>query len=341
MEALALYYPENHQLHSLYGHPERPERVEVIREALREIDLWDEVPHLDAERLNMELLTSVHDPDYLRLVEYASQRGQMLDPDTYATKHSWQLALNAAGGAVAVASSVWTREYGSGFALCRPPGHHATSQRAMGFCLINNIAVAAEHLLQNHHAGRIAIVDLDLHHGNGTQEIFYDRDDVSYLSVHQWPFYPGTGSLMERGEGKGEGSTLNLPIPGGSGDLAYETLQERIIYPFLEATQPQMLLVSYGFDTHWKDPLGSMLVSAGCTFRSFQGIKSWADQHCQGRLAVILEGGYDLDAARACGQAVAAALAGLEWTDSLGVSPEEETDEWRKTLEDAREIWGF
>lgn len=338
MEPLVLYYPEGHQKHYLPGHPERPDRVEVIREGLEELGMWDSCPRLDPLPVSPELLGEVHDLDYLALLERTSKQAQMLDPDTYATRDSWRLAVNAAGGALAVVDQVWDRKAAAGFALTRPPGHHATRFRAMGFCLINNIAVAAEYLLREKSAARLAIVDLDLHHGNGTQDIFWERSDVSYISIHQAPFYPGSGAVYDAGENAGRNYTMNLPIPAFSGDVAYRTLLDEIILPYLIGIQPEMVLVSFGFDNHWRDPLGSMQVSADCIYHLILSLRDWSAENCSGRIAVILEGGYDLDAGRACGQAVAAALMGQDWKDPLGPSPNPEGDGWRATYQIARDL---
>jgi acetoin utilization deacetylase AcuC-like enzyme len=265
----------------------------------------------------------------------------MLDPDTYATQDSWQLALNAAGGAIAVVDQVWERGAGTGFSLTRPPGHHATPSRAMGFCLINNVAVAAQYLLQEKGAERIAILDLDLHHGNGTQDIFWDRGDVFYISIHQAPFYPGTGSLYEVGVGAGEGATLNLPIPAFSGDTAYQTLLNEIILPYLDQANPDMLLISFGFDTHWRDPLGSMQVSGACMHWMIAALKDWAESKCKGKIVVVLEGGYDLAAGKVCGQAVAAGLLKVPYEDDLGPSPIQEESNWTLTLGEAKQLLNY
>jgi len=341
MNSMALYYPEGHQKHFLHAHPERPERVEVIKNGLMGIGLWDNCPQVSSIELDKAILESVHDHNYLAILERASRKAQMLDPDTYTTLDSWELALNAAGGGVRIADRVWEREAGSGFALTRPPGHHATGNRGMGFCLINNVAVAAEYLLQVKGAQKVAILDLDLHHGNGTQDIFWERSEVCYVSIHQAPFYPGTGALYETGSGPGENTTLNLPIPRFSGDNAYTILNKEIILPYLEDQKADMLLVSYGFDTHWKDPLGSMQVSAGCIYELMKDLKIWVERFCSGRLAVFLEGGYDLEAGLACGQAIGAALCEIEWEDSLGDSPDGERDAWRETLSEAYQLLDY
>ena len=336
MDSLIFYYPEGHQKHYLPGHPERPERVEVIRRGLQEAGYWDRFPVIEPALPSQDLLGEVHEVEFLRLLELASQREQMLDPDTYAMRDSWQLALNAAGGAVAVVDQVWEGLASTGFALTRPPGHHATRSRAMGFCLINNVAVAAQYLVQEKGAAKIAIVDLDLHHGNGTQDIFWNRGDVVYISIHQAPFYPGTGALYEIGVGPGEGATLNLPIPAFSGDAAYKTLLTEIILPYLDQAGAECLLISFGFDTHWRDPLGSMQVSADCVYWMIGALRNWAARNCQGKIVVILEGGYDLEAGKACGQAVGAGLLNDPWEDDLGRSPRSESDSWRETLREAK-----
>jgi len=185
MNELAIYYPKGHAAHYTPGHPERPERIEAIRNALLSAGLWEESSHLDTITLPHSVLHSIHTPAYLSYLKKACQLGRSLDADTYTTPASWQLALNTAGGAAQIASSVWRRENKCGFALTRPPGHHATPDRGLGFCLLNNIALAAEYLLQVEDAKRLAIVDLDLHHGNGTQEVFWRRPEVVYISTHQ------------------------------------------------------------------------------------------------------------------------------------------------------------
>jgi acetoin utilization deacetylase AcuC-like enzyme len=341
MDSLVFYFPEGHQKHHIYGHPERPERIQAIREGLEEAGFWDSFPVVSPLSPSREVLEAVHDRDYLSLLERTSRQEQMLDPDTYATRDSWELAQNAAGGALAVIDQVWEGNARTGFALTRPPGHHATRFRAMGFCLINNVAVAAEYLLMEKGSKRVAILDLDLHHGNGTQDIFWERGDVYYISIHQAPFYPGTGALQEFGAGPGEGATLNLPVPAYTGDKGSQRLLSEIILPYLAEANPDMLLISYGFDTHWLDPLGSMQVSGDGIYQMILKLKGWADTHCQGKIAVILEGGYSLDAGKVCGQAVAAGLLMDDWHDPLGQSPDSEGDAWQSILQEARIMLGY
>jgi acetoin utilization deacetylase AcuC-like enzyme len=349
---LGVFYPEGHAAHALVGHPERPERVEAIRNALEEMGAWENAIKIHAQAPLPAVLNTVHNPAYLSLLERAARRGGgYLDSDTYVTAHSWDLALQAAGGALNLAQTIWNAEPGHrdllwrGFALTRPPGHHATHGQGMGFCLLNNIAVAAEHLIQEVGARRLAIIDLDLHHGNGTQDIFWERSDVLFISTHQSPLYPGSGAVNETGAGAGQGWTVNLPLPPGSGDEAFETCMQTLILPVLARAQPEMLLVSYGFDTHWLDPLGSLQLSAGTYGRLVASLVHFADQHCQGRIALILEGGYNLEAAAVCSQAVCAALLGLSWDDPLGPSldpvREQTRSAWRRLLDAALRIHGL
>lgn len=339
MHDLVFYYPKNHAAHFEHGHPERPERVETIQIALADAVWWEMYPCLDSIEPSFETLSAIHEMSYLRTLETACSQGRHLDMDTYTTTASWQLALNSAGGAMAVAESVWQRESARGFALCRPPGHHATINRGMGFCLLNNVAIAAEHLQQKFGVQKLAIIDLDLHHGNGTQDIFWQRSDVLYISTHQSPYYPGTGLLRETGSGAGERTTANFPMQSMTGDTGFLTVMDEGILPILDRFSPEMLLVSYGFDTHWRDPLGNLLLSASGYASLISSLIQWADDSCGGRIMLVLEGGYDLEAAAACGVAVTAALLGEKWDDALGPTPYPEGDGWRTMLAQAKEIW--
>ncbi len=292
----------------------------------------------------MDLAVRVHSSSYLLVLERACTQGAHLDMDTYTTPESWQLAWNAAGGGTAVAAAVWKGDARRGFALTRPPGHHATKTRGMGFCLMNNIALAAEYLLtcplgSARSPSRLAIVDLDLHHGNGTQEIFYQRRDVLFISTHQSPFYPGSGRLEERGSGEGFGYTANIPFPRNTGDKGFRAAMDEIILPLLDRFRPEMLLVSIGFDTHWRDPLGSLIMSAAGLGALIGSLAQFADQNCSGKIALFLEGGYDLGVARACGLASAAALLGIQSEDSLGPPPYEEGSGWKDVLSQAKSLW--
>jgi acetoin utilization deacetylase AcuC-like enzyme len=336
---LVLFYPDGHETHALAGHPERPERVDCIRSALQTAGWWDPFEKLEPALIPESVLHVVHDPIWLSQLASICQKTHYLDLNTYLTPASYDLALRAAGGSVAVASAVWRREAKRGFALARPPGHHATRARGGGFCLLNNIALAAEMLLQPGGAQRLAIVDLDLHHGNGTQDIFWQRNDVLYISTHQMPLFPGTGYLTETGGGKGKGTTANFPLPPGSGDVAFRTVLEVLILPLLNRFSPEMLLISFGFDTHWREQLGSLLLSAAEYGNLIASLSRWADIHCNGRIMLVLEGGYDLAAASACATAVTAALLGLRWNDPIGPAPYSEDLGWQEMLGQARMLW--
>jgi acetoin utilization deacetylase AcuC-like enzyme len=336
---LIFYYPVGHENHQVAQHPERPERIETIRSALDASGLWHPYDKVPSSPLDQNVLYQIHSNRYLDRLKQACERGEWFDQDTYLLPASWNVALETAGGATSLVRQVWKREANVGFALCRPPGHHATSKNAMGFCLLNNIALVAEDLLRNYDVKRIAILDFDLHHGNGTQEIFYARGDVFYISTHQWPLYPGTGKLEEQGIGEGFGTTANIPFPPGTGDEGFLTCLEEFILPLLEHYQPEILLLSIGFDPHWMDPLGFLQITAAGYGKLITILKQWAENYCEGRIAAILEGGYNLEAIAACSQSVVSALLGQPYTDMLGKSPHRDTDRWQNVLKQLRNLW--
>jgi acetoin utilization deacetylase AcuC-like enzyme len=338
---LVLFYPDGHEGHAYPGHPERPERVETIRSALKNAGWWEPFARLEPEIIPEQIIYKIHDPSWLHQLGAICREADYFDINTYVTPASFDLALRAAGGSAAVASAVWRGEAKRGFSLARPPGHHATRQRGGGFCLLNNIALASEVLLQQEGAQRLAIVDLDLHHGNGTQDIFWHRNDVFYISTHQMPLFPGTGWLVETGGGEGKGTTANFPLPPGAGDKAFRTVLEELILPLLDRFAPEMLLISFGFDTHWRDQIGSLLLSAGEYGRLITSLANWADEHCKGRIILVLEGGYDLAAASACATAVTAALLGLSWSDPIGSAPYVEDFRWQQMVVQAKRLWGI
>jgi acetoin utilization deacetylase AcuC-like enzyme len=341
MHPLVYFYPTGHEGHALDGHPERPERVEAIVAALETAGWWEPFPKLQVLELPIEVLQAIHTRPHLAHIEWVSQRGGSIDSDTYLTMSSWDLALQAAGGAAAVASTVWQGRAKRGFSLSRPPGHHATPAHAMGFCLLNNVALAAQYLIQELGAKRLAIVDIDLHHGNGTQDIFYERDDVLFISTHQYPLYPFTGFLEEMGGGKGQGFTANLPFPPLAGDRAFLDATDEIILPLLDRFDPEMILISAGMDAHWADPLGHLILSAAAYGEVIGRLTAWVDEHCSGRIVLCLEGGYDLDGGSACATAAVAALLGLPFNDPVGPSPWREKGDWRAVVERAKGLWGI
>lgn len=274
-------------------HPERPERLDAARAALARADLDCARQALPARDATDADLARVHTEAYLeRLGQAAGKRGHF-DSDTYYGPRSVDAARRAAGGAIAMVEALQRGEAAAGVALLRPPGHHARPDGAMGFCLLNNVAVAAASA-RAHGAERVAIVDWDVHHGNGTQEMFYADPSVLYVSLHQSPFYPGTGAADETGAGEGRGYTVNVPLSAGADDAVYLSAFERIVAPVVEQFDPDLLLVSAGFDAHRRDPLASMAVSEQGYARMLDRLLDAVPRGAAGRLGLLLEGGYDL-----------------------------------------------
>ncbi len=244
------------------GHPESPERLQAIERMLSDFPLRGRLAHLPARDASFEELARVHTPEYIRRIE--ATRGlpfSVLDPDTSASAGSHAAALRAAGGVLAAVEAVLGGGYAGAFAAVRPPGHHAEADRAMGFCLFNNAAVAARCALDRHGLRRVLLVDWDVHHGNGTMHSFYDSREVLYFSVHQYPHYPGTGRVEELGRGEGQGYTVNVPLPGGQGDAEYLAVFRELLRPLALAYRPELILVSAGFDILRDDPLADMRVT--------------------------------------------------------------------------------
>jgi acetoin utilization deacetylase AcuC-like enzyme len=279
------------------GHPESPERLRAIERLLAAFPLRTRLACLPARDASFEELARVHTPEYIRRIE--ATRGReltVLDPDTSASAGSHAAALRAAGGVIAAVEAVLGGGYAGAFAAVRPPGHHAEADRAMGFCLFNNAAVAARWALDGHGLRRILLVDWDVHHGNGTMHSFYESPEVLYFSVHQYPHYPGTGRLEEMGRGKGQGYTVNVPLPGGQGDAEYLAVFRELLRPLALAYRPELILVSAGFDIHRDDPLADMRVTEAGFAGLTRLLAEVAAACCPGRLVFALEGGYDLPA---------------------------------------------
>jgi acetoin utilization deacetylase AcuC-like enzyme len=289
------------------GHPERPERAEVMDAAAAR---WNRrgLEIVLPREATREQLARVHAADYLRLIESTMGRAVALDPDTYTSPESYEVALLAAGAAIEATERALAASDLSVLALVRPPGHHAERDSAMGFCLLNNVAVAAAHA-RALGAGRVAIVDYDVHHGNGTQHIFEQDPDVLYVSTHQYPYYPGTGAAWEVGVGAGEGATVNLPLEAGAVDEDYELVFAEVVSPVLRQFRPDLLLVSAGFDAHERDPLAGMRLTTAAFAAMTMELRAVADECCAGRMALVVEGGYDLEALAASIDAVAETLA--------------------------------
>ena len=261
---------------------------------LEQSGLKSQLVPVEPRPATIQELSLVHEKQHIiRIRDMAQKGGGWLNGDTIMSADSFEAALYAVGGAIRATEAVMDEEVASTFALLRPPGHHATLEGAMGFCLFNNVAIAAKHILVKYKLDRIAIIDFDVHHGNGTQEAFYEDPRVLYISTHEYPHYPGTGSIEETGIGDGEGTTVNIPLPAGCGDAQYSPVFEQIVVPAVKRFNPELILVSAGYDTHWADGLALMQVSATGFAQMVKIIKGLADELCRGRLVFTLEGGYN------------------------------------------------
>ena len=285
------------------GHPERPERLDAVRRGIREAGLEERVHVLAPRRATREELLRVHAADHVALVESTSGSTFRFDPDTQAGPRSCEAAVLAAGAVADAVDRILEGSLDRAFCLVRPPGHHAESNRAMGFCLFNNVAVGAAHALAKG-LESVLVIDFDVHHGNGTQEIFYEERRVLYISSHAFPFYPGTGAIDEVGEGPGRGFTVNLPLPNGCGDAEYAHVYREIVGPVGRAFDPQLVLVSVGFDPHAADPLAGMAVTEAGFAELARICLTTATGAAGGRAIFVLEGGYDLAALAASSAAV-------------------------------------
>jgi histone deacetylase 6 len=313
-----LVHDERFLLHRApYEHPEHPGRLEAIWRRLRESGLAAHCARIPAREAQDEELLRIHTPEHVALVDQTAADGfRQLDPDTYACPDSARAARLAAGGLVDLARETAAGRLDGGLALLRPPGHHAEADRAMGFCLFNNVAIAARALQAAGAAERVLIVDWDLHHGNGTQHSFWEDPSVLYFSTHQFPFYPGTGAIEEVGGGAGRGYTVNVPWPGGMGDADYLAAFDEALLPIARAFGPDLVLVSAGFDAAAGDPLGEMRVSPA----GFGALTARLSELARGRLVLALEGGYDLGAISASAAACLSVLLGAA-PPALGAGP--------------------
>jgi acetoin utilization deacetylase AcuC-like enzyme len=300
MNTVAFVYHPDYLLHvPPFEHPESPERLAAITGHLAATGLQERMVPVTPEYADNADIALVHDPEYLRKLETACRRGDLtLDAeDTYLSRNSYAIAFLSAGGAIAGADAVITGKARRAFCAIRPPGHHADNGTGRGFCLLNNVAIATRYLQARRGVSRAFIVDWDVHHGNGTQQIFLEDPSVYFFSIHEHPsfLYPGTGRRWETGKGAGEGTTLNAPMAPGAGDAEYRMAFEQMLRPAIEAFRPEILLVSAGFDAHRDDPLADMqLTDEGFRFMT-RFVVEMADRHCEGRVVSLLEGGYDLN----------------------------------------------
>jgi acetoin utilization deacetylase AcuC-like enzyme len=292
----AYVYDPLYLAHRLRGHPERPERLERVLETLEQQGVLDRLLHLDPEPATEGQIELVHSAAHRQNVQrIARQGGGHLDADTYVNGRSYEIALLAAGGVNIAVGAVLRDEIDNAFCLVRPPGHHATANRGMGFCLFNNVAIGARVAQQEHGVERVMIVDFDVHHGNGIQDIFIEDPSVFYFSTHQYPHYPGTGHWRETGRGSGDRATINVPLPPGVGDQGYQRVFHSLLQPLAREFRPQLILVSAGFDAHWSDPLASMLLSLKGYAHLVQELVDLATSLCSGSIVFALEGGYHLE----------------------------------------------
>ncbi len=318
-------------------HPESAERAAVL------CDLFDRDAFRGFERLaprvaTEEELRRVHAHEHVASVAASAGRAHtQFDADTPASQGSFEAARLAAGGAIAMADAILAHEIENGFAALRPPGHHAEADRPMGFCLFNNVAVVAQHLLQKRGLGRVLVMDWDVHHGNGTQHSFYGSSEVLYVSTHQYPFYPGTGAPGEIGSGSGAGYTLNVPMPAGAGDSEYLAAFRDLVVPVAREFAPEFVLVSAGFDAHESDPLASICLGTGTFGALTDAMSNLADECASGRLLLLLEGGYDL---AALAESVTTSVAHLKEPQRFSPDAGELTPWARASREAMAPYWG-
>jgi len=287
-------YDAVEQLHTLPGHPENRERLQSVMALLKDRGLLDAMQAVPVSSVPRSQLHWVHAPAYVDHVQALDEAGGgHLDPDTYVVPGSYRAALASAGALIAVVDAVITGKARNGMSLMRPPGHHALPDRGMGFCLFANVALAARVAQRVHGLERILIIDWDVHHGNGTEAIFYDDPTVAFFSTHQYPYYPGTGAAEDVGQGPGRGTTMNVPLPPGVGDHGYLRIFDELLIPFAMRFQPELILVSAGYDAHWQDPLASEGLSLLGFAQLASRVRDVAETCCAGKLAIALEGGYN------------------------------------------------
>jgi acetoin utilization deacetylase AcuC-like enzyme len=318
-----LVYDPIYLEHDTGGHVENSQRLVATMSYLKETGIKEKLTCLPPRPASLEELGMIHAPEYISYVKSkAESGGGWLDPDTVMSPKSYGAALYAAGGVLAAVEAVMKKEVDNAFALVRPPGHHAIRDRAMGFCIFNNVAIATKFALSKFNLSRVLIADFDVHHGNGTQDAFYADPKVLYFSTHQYPFYPGTGWMDETGVGEGKGTTVNFPMAAGWADEEYLRAFREVLAPIARRFQPQLILVSAGFDAHWADQLAMMQVSVTGFTQMALILEELAAELCQGRLVFALEGGYHLQVAACSIKAIFDVLLGdSEISDPLGKAP--------------------
>ena len=324
--------------HVYPDHPERPARLDVLEPRLKSFDAH----LLEAKPATREQIAYVHNPKLITALERVCREeapGIIDYAPTYVTRSSFEDALLAAGGVITCAQAVMNAEAKYAFAIVRPPGHHAEPDRAMGFCIFNNVAIAARYALLNG-LERVAIIDYDAHHGNGTQAAFLDEERVAFLTTHQWGkhFYPGTGWIEDAPHAKKR--IVNVPLPAGAGDRTYERVADEIFIPFVESFKPQMLFVSVGFDAHWSDPITMLGLSTAGYLMLARKVTALAEEHCHGKIVFVLEGGYDPTNVANGAEAVFIAETGKGEFEAKDPNPHEEPD-CESRIQEIRKWHGF
>jgi acetoin utilization deacetylase AcuC-like enzyme len=290
-------------------HPESPQRLVAINEVLDSLDDAPGWQPLTPRMASFDELELVHDASHIQRVEYAARCApSYLDQDTPVSSESYEIALLAAGGVLESVDAVCSGRMRRVFAFVRPPGHHAHAGDSKGFCLFNNVALAAAYAIRKHKLERVAIADFDVHHGDGTQSCFYSTPDVLYISSHQFPFYPGTGDFSEIGKGEGRGLTVNFPLAEGTGDPVFIPIYSKLVSAILDQFMPQLILVSAGFDGHFRDPLGGLTLTHSGYRSAAASLILAAERYCQGKICFVLEGGYNLEALKACSRSIMDAM---------------------------------
>ncbi|GAB1420197.1 histone deacetylase [Anaerolineales bacterium] len=281
-------------------HPERPGRIQAVWDLFQKMDMEKQLAYFQANPVTEADILRAHTNQHLSRVREIKAQAEInglayFDADTYMNKHSYDAALLAAGALKDAVDLIFTDQVSNALCAVRPPGHHATPDHPMGFCLFNNVAIAARYAQSQYQVERVLIIDIDVHHGNGTQDIFYDDPSVLFISTHQFPFYPGSGSMKEIGSGQGASYTLNIPLAPANGDENYLKIFDQLIYPKAKQFKPEIVIVSAGFDAHWNDPLAMMGLSLPGYARLTQKCKALADELCDGKIIFAMEGGYDIN----------------------------------------------
>ncbi|MBV7337091.1 histone deacetylase [Chloroflexi bacterium TSY] len=339
MTTTAFVYDSFNLRHTFEGHPENYRRLESTWALLQKDGILEHLVQVESQPASVDALLRVHTKTHIDRVRQVSDRGGgRLDHDTYVNADSYQAARLSAGGVLQIVDAVMTGIADNGFALVRPPGHHAVPNRAMGFCLFSNVAAAARWAQDQHNIERVLIVDFDVHHGNGTQDIFYDDPSIFFFSIHQYPHYPGTGAANEIGSGDARGTTVNVPAPPYSGDQGYLAAFQSILVPVARRFQPELILLSAGFDGHWMDPLANTQLSIAGYNRLVEELISLSTELCDGRLVCALEGGYHLDVLPHCVLTTLRTLQarGDNISDPFGLAPDGERDIRNRIAEIAR-----